>query len=64
MDDVANGFIMPTRIPFFRSTHARPHAIVVFPISVSVPVINTPCNFSRCLVDRSLFVKKRKFTII
>lgn len=49
---------MPTLIPFLRSNHARPHAIVVFPISVSVPVINTPCNFSSCLVDKSLFVNK------
>ena len=40
------------------SIHAKPEAMVVFPIPVSVPVINTPCIF---LLDRDViffFVNK------
>ena len=53
-EDVANGFITPTLIPFIRSNQAKPDAIVVFPISVSVPVINTPCNFLGLLIEFDL----------
>jgi hypothetical protein len=52
LDEVAKGFMIPTFILFLRSNHAKPEAMVVFPIPVSVPVTNTPCNF---LLDRDVF---------
>jgi len=50
--------MIPTFILFLQSSHAKPEAMVVFPIPVSVPVTNTPCNF---LLDRDgifFFVNK------
>jgi hypothetical protein len=54
----------PTFILFLRSNQANPHATEVFPISVSVPVINTPLNSSMDTEDGCPFVNKRKYAII
>lgn len=64
LEEVASGFMIPTFILFLRSNQANPHATEVFPISVSVPVINTPFNSSRDTEDACLFVNKRKYAII
>jgi hypothetical protein len=56
--------MIPTFILFLRSNQANPQATEVFPISVSVPVINTPFSSSRATEDKCLFVDKRKFAII
>lgn len=45
LSPVAKGFMIPTFIPFLRSIHASPQAIVVLPIPVSVPVTKTPRRF-------------------
>ena len=55
LDEVAKGFMIPTFILFLLSNHAKPEDMVVFPIPVSVPVTNTPCNF---LFNRDVFVNK------
>jgi hypothetical protein len=56
--------MIPTLILFLRSNQANPHATEVFPISVSVPVINTPFNSSGDTEGGCLFVNKRKYAII
>ena len=43
---VAKGFITPTLIPFRKSKLPKPAEIVVFPISVSIPIMNTPLLFT------------------
>lgn len=42
---VANGFIIPTFIPFFFKDNAMAAAIVVFPTQVSVPATKNPFLF-------------------
>jgi hypothetical protein len=64
LEEAASGFMIPTFILFLRSNQANPQATEVFPISVSVPVINTPFSSSRATEDKCLFVDKRKFAII
>jgi hypothetical protein len=56
--------MIPTLILFLQSNQANPHATEVFPISVSVPVINTPFNSSGDTEGGCLFVNKRKYAII
>jgi len=50
--DVAKGFIIQTLSLFLDSFHAKEAETKVFPIFVSVPVMNTPESFS----NNDLFV--------
>jgi hypothetical protein len=47
---VANGFIIPTFIPFFFRDKAMAAAIVVFPTQVSVPATKNPFFFNNSLL--------------